>query len=144
MRWLSLFLLSWVLLFFVLGLGYLDEAAERPFTIFAILLSLENMVFMLEQFQFVKNALLLDFLSLPEIFNIGSVFEFFLSFLVKFVDIPGMFLGLKSLVDILLAGVGDFRHGEVGVLVGFEGDGLVPVEEVELVEGKLIAHIIVY
>ena len=55
-----------------------------------------------------------------------------------------MFLWLESLVNILLAWTGNFRHGEVGVLVGLERDGLIPVEEIEFVKGKLIAHIIVY
>ena len=74
MEWLSLFLLSCVFLVLVLGLRYLNEAFKRPFTILAILLPFENIVLMLEQFQFLENSLLLDSLSLSKVFDISSVF----------------------------------------------------------------------
>lgn len=102
------------------------------------------MVFMFKDFEFLKKFGLLGFLFLSELFDIGSVSEFMLSFLIEIFEIPLLVLFLDGFVGIELNGFGDFRHGEVGVFIGLEGDGLIPAEEVELVKGKLITHIIVY
>jgi hypothetical protein len=122
----------------------LNEASERFFAIFAVLLSSEDMVLMLKQFYLFEDFLLLNFLSFSEFLNIGSIFEFFFSLLVKFFEVPLLLLFFGGLVRNLVSRVGDFRHGEIGVLVALEGDGLVPIPEIELVKGKLITHIIVY
>lgn len=81
---------------------------------------------------------------LSESLDIGSVFEFLLSFFIELFKVPLFILLLDGLIGIEGNGLGDFGHGEVGVFVGLQRDGLVPTEEIDLVEAKLITHIIVY
>ena len=83
-----------------------------------VLLIFEEMVFMFEKFEFFEEFGLRGFLFLAEFFDIGSVFEFLLSFFIEFFEVPLFVLFLDGLVGIELNGVGDFRHGEVGVFVG--------------------------
>lgn len=99
---------------------------------------------MFEKFEFFEEFGLLGFLFLSEFFDIGSIFEFFQSFLIEFLKVPLFVLFLDGLVWIELNGVGDFRHGKVGIFVRLEWNRLVPAEEIDLVKGKLITHIIVY
>lgn len=130
----------------VLGcsLGELNQAIERSFTVSAIFLFFEKMVFVLKKFKFLEKFGLLKFLFLAELFDIGPVFEFVLSLFIEFVKIPLFIFFLESEVRIEIGGVRDFRHGEVGIFVGLERDGLIPAEDVQFVKGKLIAHIILY
>lgn len=85
-----------------------------------VLLIFKEMVFMFEKFEFFEEFGLLGFLFLSEFFDIGSIFEFFLSFLIEFFKVPLFVLFLDGLVWIELKGVGDFRHGKVGIFVRLE------------------------
>ena len=80
---------------------------------------------------------LLNFLFLAELFDIGSVFEFMLSLFIEFVKIPLLIFLLESEVRIEIGGVRDFRHGEVGIFVGLERDGLIPAEDVQFIKETL-------
>ena len=125
-------------------MGELNEAIKRSFTVSAIFLFFEKMVFMLKKFEFLEKFGLLKFLFLAELFDIGPVFEFMLSLFIEFVKIPLLIFLLESKVRVEIGGVGDFRHGKVGIFVGLERDGLVPAEDVQFIKGKLITHIILY
>jgi hypothetical protein len=82
---------------------------------------------------------LLRFFSLPEILNVEFVFQFFLSFFIKFFSIPIIFRFLRKefLGDIVF---GDIGHGEVEILVAFKADTIVPVEVIELFKSEFFTH----
>jgi len=106
---------------------HLYEAAKRFLAMFAVPLSSQDFVFMLENFEFVNKFLLLDFLSLSEVFDIGSIFEFFFSFFVKFLNIPCLIVSFWGVLQIFWMRAGNFRHSEIGILEAFEWDGLIPI-----------------
>jgi hypothetical protein len=137
---LSLFLLCLLLGVFGSSLGELNETVERSFAVSTVLFVFEKMVFVLEEFEFLFEFRLLEFLFIAELFDIGSVFEFLLSLFIEFLEIPLFVFLVEREVRIEVGRVGDFRHGEVGVLVGLEGHRLVPAEDVQFVKGKLITH----